>query len=64
MSEQTVRDLLSFAKEHSEEEIKAFITEHWAEFPQDIQDHLGVALMTDAALGAALAQLDDTNEPQ
>lgn len=43
-----IQQLMSIAGSQSEGEVRAFITEHWSEFPQDIQDHLAVAMMIDS----------------
>lgn len=52
-SEEQVKTLLNLAKTGSEADVRAFINEHWAEFPEDIQDHIAMALMTDAAQASA-----------
>jgi len=48
MANKTVQDLVEIAKKGTEADIRRYIQDHWIDFPQDIQDHLAAALMSDA----------------
>jgi len=48
MAEKIVQDLLELAKTGSEPEVRKYIQDNWIDFPQDVQDHLAAALMSDA----------------
>lgn len=42
------KQLLDLIRNGDETSVRGFVTDHWSEFPQDIQDHLSAALFADA----------------
>ena len=48
MAHKTVQELVELARTGTEDQVRQYINDHWLEFPQDIQDHLAAALMSDA----------------
>ena len=48
MALKIVQEVMELIKTGTEAEVKKFVLDHWIDFPLELQDHLAVALMSDA----------------